>query len=189
MVAISLDAAIRLVRREIMETPPSAVQDRLEFACERVERALRALNVDGVGVEGADRIEAYTELVGAPVAESEADPARALVKAMAVEGDRWDELYRHAQVLVQAFATYTVRDRERRGVWRRSGIKGQVFHLFAKAERAFMEVMQGRAPNNDHFIDAINYAVFAARLIDDFDLTHARVPADAELNGEWPWGT
>jgi hypothetical protein len=186
MVAISLDAAIRLIRREIMETPPSAIQDRLEFACERVESALRALNIDGVGVEGADRIEAATELVGAPELECEVlDPARELVKALAEEGDHRDELYRHAEVLVRAFATYAIRERERRGVWKRSGIKGQAFHLFAKAERAFMSIMSGQVPNVDHFVDAINYSAFAVRLLDDGDTDRL----EQAMNGEWPWGT
>jgi hypothetical protein len=62
-----------------------------------------------------------------------------------------------------------------RQVWRNSGVKGQVFHVFAKAERAFQQVIeQGQRPNPDHLLDLINYAAFALRLGDD-------------LNGDWPW--
>ncbi len=80
----------------------------------------------------------------------------------------------HMTALVQAMLLYEERKAERAEVWARSGVKGQVFHVMAKAERAFEQVMRGEVPNPDHFIDLINYATFAVRLGDD-------------LNGSWNW--
>jgi hypothetical protein len=80
----------------------------------------------------------------------------------------------HLKVLAAAMEVYVERNGERDEVWRRSGAKGMTMHCYAKAERAFAEVMSGRTPNPDNFIDLINYAAFAYRLGDD-------------LNGSWPW--
>lgn len=84
----------------------------------------------------------------------------------------------HAAPLVDALITYADRSGERSEVWRRSGLKGQCFHLLAKAERAFQQVMLGQQPNADHFIDQINYAAFALRLLKE---------RGNDLNGDWPW--
>lgn len=78
------------------------------------------------------------------------------------------------KVFDEALRIMGERDKERSGVWARSGVKGQVFHCYAKAERAFTEVMRGNVPNRDHFLDLINYSAFAIRLGDN-------------LNGDWPW--
>lgn len=86
-------------------------------------------------------------------------------------------------VLREALNLYAERAAERAEVWRRSGVKGQTFHLMAKAERAFLQVMSGDLPNRDHYIDMINYAAFAIRLIDDGeDMDEQDV-----LRGDWPW--
>ena len=79
---------------------------------------------------------------------------------------------------------------ERKGVWKRSGLKGQCFHLFAKGERAFTQVMRGEVPNRDNFLDAINYAIFAELIRQNADVPEefGSEPDTARvLNGDWPW--
>lgn len=84
---------------------------------------------------------------------------------------------------------------ERKGVWKRSGLRGQCMHLFAKGERAFTQAMRGEIPSRDNFLDAINYAAFAEllRQNDDVPECYALDGSDAEdharriLNGDWPW--
>lgn len=71
---------------------------------------------------------------------------------------------------------------QRRGVWRRSGIKGQVVHIFAKAERAFWSIFrQNELPDEDHFFDLMNYSAFALRQLEEMDKGEDRT------GGEWPW--
>lgn len=100
-------------------------------------------------------------------------------------------LKHHREVLEQARALYQERGIERGEVWKRSGVRGQVFHLLAKAERAFQQCEAGQVPNRDHFIDMINYAAFAVRLIDEFpggefeDGNFTRLI----LDGSWPWAS
>lgn len=73
---------------------------------------------------------------------------------------------------------------QRRGVWKRSGIKGQIVHVFAKAERAFQAAFgKQEVPDEDHLLDLINYSVFALRLGCDIDGETIENP----LNGLWPW--
>lgn len=86
------------------------------------------------------------------------------------------QLIRHIEVLLDAAAIVAGRSGQRGMVWRRSGIKGACFQLMAKAERAFSEAMSGRTPDPDNFLDAINYAAFALRLLDSED-----------VEGVWPW--
>ncbi len=82
----------------------------------------------------------------------------------------------HISQLIEAAHVVIERSGQRGQVWRRSGVKGASFQLMAKAERAFSEVMAGRRPDPDNYIDAINYAAFALRLM-----------ADGEAKGCWPW--
>lgn len=85
-------------------------------------------------------------------------------------------LIRHIEALLDAATIVAGRSGQRGEVWRRSGIKGACFQLMAKAERAFSEAMSGQTPDPDNFIDAINYAAFALRLLDSED-----------VEGVWPW--
>lgn len=101
-----------------------------------------------------------------------------------------DHLREHFEVLLDAMKIHAERERERSGVWRRSGIKGQVFHCLAKAERAFSQAMRGELPNWDNFMDLINYAAFGARLLiaKDWELGRGSQRTDDErLAGAWPW--
>lgn len=82
----------------------------------------------------------------------------------------------YKQAIAEAAAVYTDRQEARQEVWRRSGVKGQVFHLHAKAERAFSATIQGRRPDPDDLRDMINYAAFALILLEESD-----------MNGSWPW--
>lgn len=79
---------------------------------------------------------------------------------------------------------------ERKGVWKRSGLRGQCMHLFAKGERAFTQAMRGEIPSRDNFLDAINYAAFAELLRQNDDVPHGfdgEPAGDDILNGDWPW--
>jgi hypothetical protein len=92
-----------------------------------------------------------------------------------------------ALVLARALMVYQERNKgERRGVWRSSGVKGQVVMLFSKAERAFHAAFhRGTIPGTDHFLDLINYAGFAVRLLQE----DAGSAASREriMDGDWPW--
>jgi hypothetical protein len=71
------------------------------------------------------------------------------------------------------------RQKKRKDVWRRSGARGMVSHVFAKAERAFALLME-RSPDlaeaEAELVDVINYSAFC--------LIQLR---NQNLNGEWPW--
>ncbi len=109
------------------------------------------------------------------VADEEVEKVeKAVLRMMGLPDD--PGLQEHTRHLLRALSLHAEREQERQGVWRRSGLRGQVFHLFAKAERAFSEVMRGDVVNDDHFYDAINYATFALRL-----------PHEGDRNGDWPW--
>lgn len=103
---------------------------------------------------------------------------------LALPADR--DVCDHAFFLGKALQVYQTRNSgQRRGVWRRSGIKGQVVHVFAKAERAFQAAFgKQEIPEDDHFYDLINYSTFALRIsnpgtVDDIQ--------PDPMNGEWPW--
>lgn len=88
------------------------------------------------------------------------------------------------RVMLDALAVMDNRNAQRQNVWARSGIRGQVFHLFSKAERAFTKAMRGELPSEDDFLDAINYAVFGELL----RRGPAVVPGvGPRMTGEWPW--
>ncbi len=89
-----------------------------------------------------------------------------------------EELAMAAGVVMTALARMQERNSKRKGVWKRSGLKGQVFHLFAKAERVFTRVQRNEMPDDDDLIDAINYAIFA-------EVLRRR----GDINGRWPWPT
>lgn len=80
--------------------------------------------------------------------------------------------------MVNAMFLYVERNRRRRGVWRRSGLKGQVFHIFAKAERLFELIMHNSEFDPEEIIDLINYAAFADRL---------SAGEVGDMKGTWPW--
>jgi hypothetical protein len=99
----------------------------------------------------------------------------------------------YRKALEEATVLYLGRRAERSEVWRRSGVRGQVTHIMAKAERAFTQAMRGELPNRDHFIDLLNYSAFAVMLMDEaaekgaaFDMSEDEVSARV-LNGDWPW--
>jgi hypothetical protein len=95
---------------------------------------------------------------------------------------------RMGQVFRACVSLYRERNAERGEVWRRSGVRGQVFHVYAKAERAFMQVMRGELPNPDHFVDLINYAAFTLILLMEHeDRGEDELGQAPALNGEWPW--
>lgn len=84
---------------------------------------------------------------------------------------------------VEVFATMervlrivSEREAERHGVWRGSGLKGMVFHVFSKAERCFARVQREDLGGDDDLPDLIAYACFAEIL-----------RQEGNLNGEWPW--
>lgn len=90
-----------------------------------------------------------------------------------------------AAVLQEALELYAGRAGERAEVWRRSGIKGQAFHVLAKAERGFLQAMAGEMPNRDHYVDLINYSAFLIRLLDEG--AGDGMETEQMLNGDWPW--
>jgi hypothetical protein len=100
------------------------------------------------------------------------------------ESDFRDELVSYCRVLLKSFSIYLDRNKDRKGVWRNSGLRGQTLNVFAKAERAFGQVMGGTIPDEDHFIDCINYSVFALILLDDLS---KGTSFKAILDGRWPW--
>lgn len=89
-------------------------------------------------------------------------------------------------VLQRCFDKFVERNRERHGVWRRSGLRGMGHEIFAKAERAYIQTnVVGEVPDRDHYEDIINYAVFALIMMDQTD----RLPKPYHqplLYGEWP---
>jgi hypothetical protein len=105
-----------------------------------------------------------------------------------VEGATDSVVARMGRIFRACVSLYRERTTERGDVWRRSGVRGQTFHVYAKAERAFMQVMRGELPNPDHFVDLINYATFALILITEFeDRGEDELGQAPALNGEWPW--
>lgn len=92
-----------------------------------------------------------------------------------------------AKVLLDAFDKYLERNRERSGLWRRSGLRGQTQNVFAKGERAFEQVMRGTIPNEDNYIDAIVYSAFALILMKEAE-AEGHKDVLGLLNGRWPWG-
>lgn len=97
--------------------------------------------------------------------------------SITIEGTEAERaLIMHIEALLDAATVVAERSGQRGEVWRRSGIKGACFQLMAKAERAFSEAMSGQTPDPDNFIDAINYAAFALRLLDS-----------ENVEGSWPW--
>lgn len=111
--------------------------------------------------------------------------------------DSDQEAEKVAKQLLAAMAKYLERNSERKSVWRRSGLRGQTQNVFAKGERAFMQVMEGDVPNVDNFIDAIVYSTFALILMEDHSERLASGYGTVEetqeillrglLNGYWPW--
>jgi hypothetical protein len=112
--------------------------------------------------------------------------------------ESWDEdMCGLAEVFLSCIHKYRTRNEERNGVWKRSGLKGQTEEVYAKAERAFVEVFQlNRVPNRDHYVDCINYAAFALVLMAKFHVegigSHDSVRQTwlrerKLLNGDWPW--
>lgn len=94
----------------------------------------------------------------------------------------------HARMLAQALQVYQDRNSgQRKGVWMRSGVRGQIVHVFAKAERAFQAAFGAREiPDPDHLVDLINYAVFALRLCVEGDRNVTKTNEEV-LGGAWPW--
>lgn len=119
----------------------------------------------------------------ADVTEYINDPERDAV--IFLFGKEDGHLIEQLNIFARAMKIHEEREKERQGVWRRSGIKGQVTHVFAKAERAFREVFQNnKIPNEDHLYDVINYAAFALRLGYQ---TFSTMNDELALKGEWPW--
>lgn len=98
-------------------------------------------------------------------------------------------------VMQKCFNKFVERNRERHGVWRRSGMRGMTHEVLAKAERAYMDVFVAReVPDEDHFEDVVNYAIFALILLNDWE----RASSSEEgrglyqdrikkfMHGEWP---
>jgi hypothetical protein len=84
-------------------------------------------------------------------------------------------------VLLRSWAVMHDRQAKRPDVWRRSGAKGMVFELFAKAERLFTNVMADQADHDEaraELLDIVNYAIFA----------HVQITS-GNKNGKWPWPT
>lgn len=81
-----------------------------------------------------------------------------------------------ARVLLRTYELYLERNSERKAVWKNSGLKGQTFNIFSKAERAFHEIEHGELPNMDNYLDGILYNVFGAIL-----------RAEEDVYGTWPW--
>lgn len=98
--------------------------------------------------------------------------------------------------LSRAVSKYQERDAERKGVWRRGGVKGQVRDSYAKAERLFFEAHHhNELPSEDDLLDIINYSVFALILLrEGFDKANGSENDERNnrvkmrtMNGEWPW--
>lgn len=96
--------------------------------------------------------------------------------ALGLHGD--EDVMLQFRPMVNAMFLYVERNRRRRGVWRRSGLKGQVFHIFAKAERLFEQIMHDGEHDPEEIIDLINYAAFADRL---------STGTVQDAKGTWPW--
>lgn len=96
--------------------------------------------------------------------------------ALSIRGD--EDNMQQFRPMVNAMFLYVEKNRRRRGVWRRSGLKGQVFHIFAKAERLFEIIMHDGEHDPEEIIDLINYAAFADRL---------STGEVKDMKGTWPW--
>lgn len=109
------------------------------------------------------------------------------------------DMLKYLEVLTKALKKYQERDAERKGVWRRGGVKGQVHDAYAKSERLFFQALHhNRVPIEDDLIDIINYATFALMLMQESEEErpepgYSREGFDDEeinrrtLNGAWPW--
>lgn len=191
---ITVDLAIATVRRAVLgDLMAEGERWRYEQAFERAERFLLALEGRVPGPTGPTPSLAEPEAVGdsggQPMAQNYPDTAARMLTAVGWGED--PEHVLHLATLLRAQRLYIERDSgQRRGVWRRSGVKGQVMHAYAKAERAFMALFKfDEVPDEDHLLDQINYAAFALRLQDE---AIGRWQADIQavnksLNGEWPW--
>jgi len=97
--------------------------------------------------------------------------------------DMTDDQLHVWEMMNRAFHLYLQREGERKSVWRRSGLKGTVFMLYTKADRAFQQTFSlGQVPNIDHFVDAVVYGAFG--------MVYLTQPEDDKrdpLNGVWPW--
>lgn len=89
-------------------------------------------------------------------------------------------------VMRECYDKFIERNRERHGVWKRSGLRGQTHEIFAKAERAYMDVFIAQTfPDRDHYRDLVNYSLFAMMLLDAYE--GLPVPKlNNLLHGEWP---
>jgi hypothetical protein len=95
-------------------------------------------------------------------------------------------------VMQRCFDKFVQRNRKRHGVWRMSGLNGQTHEIYAKAERAYVEVHSHRDyPDRDHFEDLVNYAIFAQILMDEAEKEAGAVKPYDEIfrkvmYGTWP---
>lgn len=70
------------------------------------------------------------------------------------------------EVLKVCYDKFVARNRQRHGIWRRSGIRGMTHEVFAKAERAYVQVhVENEIPDPDHYQDVVNYAIFTLILL------------------------
>lgn len=87
----------------------------------------------------------------------------------------------HLRVLMEAMDIWKERNQKYRDNWRRQGLRGNLFKLRWKVERAWQHLwnmdkgMEG-VPDVDDLLDSINYAVCAIRL--------AR---ERNRDGDWFW--
>lgn len=103
------------------------------------------------------------------------------------ESETWSD-HEVAKVLLTAYEKYRERNAKRKGVWMRSGVKGQVHNVFSKAERAFIDVEAGELPDPDHLEDLIIYSAFALILGDHKTCSAIADWSDEKrLKGEWAW--
>lgn len=83
-----------------------------------------------------------------------------------------------AQFFSHCLAVAYERSANRHGVWRESGVRGQAFHVQAKAERLFLKAMRGTITmkDMDDAVDCANYSGFLVHMV-----------AIDDLNGSWDW--
>jgi hypothetical protein len=93
-------------------------------------------------------------------------------------------------IFQKVFDKFVEKNRKRHGIWRRSGVAGQVHEIFQKAERAYMEAYVSReVPDPDHFQDVIVYSIFCLILMEKWEHPEGEAPADLYnrvMYGEWP---
>jgi hypothetical protein len=104
--------------------------------------------------------------------------ADAVIAALGYEPN--EDLIEQVTPMVMAIQLYIDRNKKREGVWARSGARGCAFHVFAKAERLWAQVMRSQTDRDpidrQEILDLINYSAMLLRQLEA-----------SNFDGFWDW--